>query len=183
MLVRDYSLRLYKPKCNPFAETAGVEALLRDDVAEVLPYLNAELSGCLYSPNAPALTLKHEGHTVSIWPRKIVVGGCADEDDARRVLDGVRELMNGVWDRRETIEPSYEAVEELKAVDVYKLLPGTNCRECGETTCLSFAVKLSTREAAIGNCGPLFSGEHEASREALVAAVVARGHDVPEDLR
>ena len=183
MFVRDYSLRLYKPKCNPFAETVGAEGLLRDDVADVLPYLNAELSGCLYSPNAPALTLTHEGHTVTIWPRKIVVGGCDDEDDARRVLDGVCELVNDVWDRRETIEPNYEAIEELKAVEVYRLLPGTNCRECGEATCLSFAVKLSTRDVTIGDCRPLFSGEHEAKREALVADLLARGHDVPEDLR
>lgn len=120
---------------------------------------------------------------MTIWPRKIVVGGCGDEDDARRVLDGVCELVNDVWDRRETIEPNYEAIEELKAVEVYKLLPGTNCRECGEATCLSFAVKLSAREAAVGNCGPLLGAEHEEQRGRLVEALLARGHEVPEDLR
>ena len=183
MLVRDYSLRLYKPKCNVFAETVGAEGLLRDDVGEVLPYLNGELSGCMYSPNAPALTLKHEGHTVTIWPRKIVVGGCADEEDARRVLDGVCELINDVWDRHEAIEPNYESLEDLKAVDALKLLPATNCGECGVPACLTFALKLSAGEADISQCGPLFSGEYEDKRKALVEALLARGHDVPDELR
>lgn len=183
MLVGDYSLRLYKPKCNPFAETVGAEALLEGDVAEVLPYLNAELSGCIYSPHAPALTLKHEGHGVTIWPRKIVVGGCVDEADARQVLARVCELVNDVWERREAIEPNYESVEELKAIDVLKLLPGTNCGECGAATCLAFAVKLCARQATIGDCKPLASGEYEGKRRELTTALLARGHEVPEDLR
>ncbi len=183
MLVRDYSLRLYKPKCNPFAETVGAEGLLRDDVAEVLPYLNAELSGCMYSPHAPALTLKHEGHTVTIWPRKIVVGGCVDEDDARQVLDGICRFINDVWDRREAIEPDYESLEELKAIDALKLLPGTNCGECGEPACLTFAVKLGAGDAKLGDCKPLVSGEYEEKRQNLVDALLARGHEVPQDLR
>ena len=30
----------------------------------------------------------------------------------------------------------------LKALDVYKLLPKKNCKECGDPTCLTFAMKL-----------------------------------------
>jgi ArsR family metal-binding transcriptional regulator len=183
MLVRDYSLRLYKPKCNPFAETVGAEGLLRDDVGDVLPYLNAEFAGCMYSPNAPALTLKHDGRTVTIWPRKIVVGGCADEDEARRVLDQVCRLINDVWDRRDSIEPNHESLEELKAIDVLKLLPGTNCAACGEPACLTFALKLCAGDVSIGDCAPLLGGEYEGKRQELVAALLTRGYEVPEDLR
>jgi acetyl-CoA decarbonylase/synthase complex subunit gamma len=31
----------------------------------------------------------------------------------------------------------------LKALDIYKLLPRKNCKECGEPTCLTFAMKLA----------------------------------------
>jgi acetyl-CoA decarbonylase/synthase complex subunit gamma len=31
----------------------------------------------------------------------------------------------------------------LKALDIYKLLPKKNCKECGEPTCLTFAMKLA----------------------------------------
>jgi acetyl-CoA decarbonylase/synthase complex subunit gamma len=35
----------------------------------------------------------------------------------------------------------------LKALDIYKLLPKKNCKECGEPTCLTFAMKLAGSKA------------------------------------
>jgi acetyl-CoA decarbonylase/synthase complex subunit gamma len=35
----------------------------------------------------------------------------------------------------------------LKALDIYKLLPKKNCKECGEPTCLTFAMKLAGGKA------------------------------------
>lgn len=44
--------------------------------------------------------------------------------------------------------------EKISAIQIYRLLPGTNCRKCG-TTCMGFAVKLIQREAEIEECTPL----------------------------
>ncbi len=35
-----------------------------------------------------------------------------------------------------------EMIMALKALDIYKLLPKKNCKECGDPTCLTFAMKL-----------------------------------------
>jgi acetyl-CoA decarbonylase/synthase complex subunit gamma len=35
----------------------------------------------------------------------------------------------------------------LKALDIYKLLPRKNCKECGDPTCLTFAMKLAGGKA------------------------------------
>ena len=35
----------------------------------------------------------------------------------------------------------------LKPLDIYKLLPKKNCKECGDPTCLTFAMKLSGGKA------------------------------------
>lgn len=40
----------------------------------------------------------------------------------------------------------------LKALDIYKLLPKKNCKECGEPTCLTFAMKLAAGKADIEKC-------------------------------
>jgi len=40
----------------------------------------------------------------------------------------------------------------LKALDIYKLLPKKNCKECGEPTCLTFAMKLASGKADIEKC-------------------------------
>jgi acetyl-CoA decarbonylase/synthase complex subunit gamma len=42
----------------------------------------------------------------------------------------------------------------LTALDIYKLLPKTNCRECGHPTCLAFAMQLASGKASIDLCPP-----------------------------
>lgn len=43
----------------------------------------------------------------------------------------------------------------LKALDIYKLLPKTNCKKCGYPTCLAFAMKLATGKADVNQCPDL----------------------------
>ena len=40
----------------------------------------------------------------------------------------------------------------LNAFQIYKLLPKTNCKECGESTCMAFATKLISQERKIEEC-------------------------------
>ncbi|HON81767.1 MAG TPA: acetyl-CoA decarbonylase/synthase complex subunit gamma [Methanoregulaceae archaeon] len=40
----------------------------------------------------------------------------------------------------------------LKALDIYKLLPKKNCKECGEPTCLTFAMKLAGGKVKPEDC-------------------------------
>ena len=181
MFTQDYSLTLQMPKCNPFAEKASAKAFLNDDLTEVLAYLNAEVPGAIYSPDVPAIMLSRLGHHVTIRPQEILVGGVTGEEEAREVLESVRALVNDVWARRDEIEPDYRGREPLSAMDALKLLPKTNCRECGEVACLPFAVKLVAREALIADCAPLFTPEHADSRKTLIGALAARGYEVPAE--
>ena len=54
----------------------------------------------------------------------------------------------------------------LTAIDIYKLLPKTNCRECGQPTCLAFAMQVAAGKASIDLCPPA----SEEAREKLSAA-------------
>lgn len=40
----------------------------------------------------------------------------------------------------------------LSGLDIYKLLPKTNCRECGFSTCLAFAMQLAKKAISIEKC-------------------------------
>lgn len=40
----------------------------------------------------------------------------------------------------------------LTGVEIFKLLPKTNCKKCGFPTCLAFAMKLAQRQATIDAC-------------------------------
>ena len=54
----------------------------------------------------------------------------------------------------------------LSGLDIYRLLPKTNCRECGFVTCLAFAMQLAKRQVSPEKCPHL----SEEARRTLEAA-------------
>jgi len=54
----------------------------------------------------------------------------------------------------------------LTGIQIFKLLPGTNCKECGAATCLAFAMNLAAGKAELDQC-PYISDE---AREKLAEA-------------
>ncbi|MFQ3573948.1 MAG: acetyl-CoA decarbonylase/synthase complex subunit gamma [Thermodesulfovibrionales bacterium] len=40
----------------------------------------------------------------------------------------------------------------MTGIEIFKLLPKTNCKKCGQPTCLAFAMKLAQRQVSIDAC-------------------------------
>jgi acetyl-CoA decarbonylase/synthase, CODH/ACS complex subunit gamma len=49
----------------------------------------------------------------------------------------------------------------LSGIQIYKLLPQTNCKDCGFPTCLAFAMKLAAKQVELSSC-PHVSAEAKA---------------------
>ena len=58
-------------------------------------------------------------------------------------------------------EKKKAGLKELSPIDVYKLLPKINCKECGQDNCMAFATKIVNREVNIDQCPPLLKKENE----------------------
>jgi acetyl-CoA decarbonylase/synthase complex subunit gamma len=58
-------------------------------------------------------------------------------------------------------------IKELSPLDVYKLLPRTNCKECGEENCMAFATKVVNREVPLEKCPPLLTEKNEKAYKQL----------------
>lgn len=56
----------------------------------------------------------------------------------------------------------------LTGLQIYKLLPQTNCKECNFPTCLAFAMKLAAKQAELAAC-PYVSDEAKGQLEAAAA--------------
>ncbi len=54
-------------------------------------------------------------------------------------------------------------LKELSPIDIYKLLPKINCKECGVDNCMAFATKIVNREMTVEQCPPLLKKENEKS--------------------
>ena len=52
-------------------------------------------------------------------------------------------------------------MKQLSPIDIYTLLPKTNCKECGEDNCMAFATKVVNREVSVDQCPPLLTKKFE----------------------
>jgi ArsR family metal-binding transcriptional regulator len=179
MLLRDYTLRVVLSDCNPSSQKVNAIAELSVDIIEVLPYLNSVLKGLQYNEEERILTVKRGGHLISFRPREIAITKLEDEDEARAVMEELKHIINDTYRNREQIKPTYTSRPIPKPLDIFKLLPGKNCKECGEPACLAFAVKLAGQEAGILKCSPLFSDKYQEKRKVLFELLHAAGYDVP----
>ena len=172
MLIEDYELELFTPPCEPGAETWSAVARLKVDISEVLPYLNATLRGAVYNHAAKALTWKKGGRTIAFHPYEIAAANLEDRAEAERVIQGMIKTVNRTWERRDEIEPDFETHQRPAPMAVFKLLPGTNCRECGQPTCFTFALKVVAGQQKLEDCPPLLEPEYAEQLAQLQAMMV-----------
>ena len=152
MLIDTYDLEVLTPPCEPGGERFTATARLATDIREVLPYLNATLRGAVYNAAAPALIWAKGWHSVAFHPLLIAVSNVADRDAAIHEVEGLVQLVNRTWERHAGIAPTYAERRRPVAMDVYKLLPRTNCHACGQETCFVFAAKLTVGQADLADC-------------------------------
>ena len=113
------------------------------------------MRGAIYNQAAQALTWKKGGRTVAFHPYEIDAANLADRDEATKVIEGLIKLVNRTWEKRDQITPSTRTRQRPTPMGVYNLLPKTNCRQCGEPTCWTFALKLISGQKNLGDCPPL----------------------------
>ncbi len=167
MLLTGYSLEIFKSKC--YSEAKGVHcfAHLNDDVREVLPFLNTVLGGFVYTKEPPSLMLKNYGKLITIHPQKIAVNALSDGDEAEKIVAWLQREINETWERRAEIEPSTESMRQPVLMEVLKLLPKKNCRQCNEPTCMVFAVRVIEGSKDQNDCPPMDTQNRTALQEYL----------------
>jgi ArsR family metal-binding transcriptional regulator len=166
-MIGSYDLEVLTPPCDPASPRLVAKAHLADDIAAVLPYLNAILPDASYWPEAKSLTWKDDEHSIAFHAREIAVADIADGADAARLVGGLVDLVNRTWRRRAEIVPSVATRRRATPMAVYELLPGTNCKDCGLAGCWQFALKLVTGEVGTGDCPSLAQPESASELAAL----------------
>lgn len=55
----------------------------------------------------------------------------------------------------------------VTVMELYQLLPRTNCKLCGEATCMAFAVALLSRKKNISDCTPILDERFKNQKEKI----------------
>lgn len=172
MLVERYDVQVFTPPCEPGAERFSAIARLTTDISEILPYLNATLRGAVYFPESHALTWKKGGHNIAFHAYEVATSNAEDREGAEKELKGLIDLVNRTWERRAEITPDTTTRQRPTPMAIYKLLPNTNCRQCSEPTCYSFALKLVVSQKKLADCLPLAEPQYAEKLAALEEIVI-----------
>ena len=141
-------------------------ASLPCNIEELLPYLNAVLRGS-YHEEGKTFTFSYEERPVVVEAEQIIVGKTENIDKVKEILDNVIRILNKVARERGGIVPSTKPRSQLSPYALYKHLPRTNCKECGETTCLAFATGLIQVRYEMKQCPALQESIDEQERRVI----------------
>ena len=155
MLLKSYTKEIFNNECMPSAMSVQCFAHLEEDVGEALPYLNTLLGGHTYTQDPPSVTFKIQGKLITVHSKKIAINALKGEEEAIKIIEWLKREINTAWENREEIKPSYESAPIPKVLEILKLLPKTNCKECGQTTCMVFASMVVEGAKGAEDCPPL----------------------------
>jgi ArsR family metal-binding transcriptional regulator len=128
-----------------------------DPLDDVLPFLAHLPNVISYNPGTLALVMRRRPGFITIEPRRVSITQVADSSEAVSLLDALTDAINATWRHRHELTAVNAPRRSPRPLDLWGTLPKRNCGECGEATCLAFAVALiqGTRQAE--ECPPLLA--------------------------
>jgi ArsR family metal-binding transcriptional regulator len=139
MLLKGYTKHVLRAENNPNLESLYCFAELEHDIGVVLPLLKRMFKATIYSDEIPFLTLKMRGKKITVYSRKIVINALKDEEEADAILKWLQRLVNQTWEKRLDIKKGNAVPPIPDPVEIFNTLPQSNCRECGQASCMSFS--------------------------------------------
>jgi len=158
MLLKNYRIEMFRPKCNASFQSLHCYAHLEEDIGDVIPYLNAVLGGMGFTKSPPSVMFRIHGRLIAIHPKQISINALKDVAEAEKVVEWLKREINDTWEKRHTITPKFDVAKKPQPVEVLKLLPKTNCGECGQPTCLVFSTLVTQGVKGPEDCPPLPDG-------------------------
>jgi ArsR family metal-binding transcriptional regulator len=139
----------------------------------VLPLVAAVAPSIIaFNPDAGTLTLRRKPGFITFRADRVMITQVCSMAEGLELLDVVRDLLNQCWAHRDAIQPVTTPRRTPRLLDIWTLLPQTNCKRCGEATCMAFAVGLLQQRRALEQCPVIAEGEAFAERRAQLIALV-----------
>ena len=166
MLINGFSdFSLEPPGCSPGTLMFRAHFKFDTDVSELFPYINAEVKNAAYYENPHYIHFALEGFQCALYPDHAIARIFENREEALQFINRLIDFLNDLYERKDIIEPDYRKFKPVPAFEIFKLLPGTNCKECGFMTCMAFAAALGKGDAPFDQCPGLADPENKNSKK------------------
>ncbi len=142
-------------------------------LGDIIPYLATLPSVIAYNPDTKTLTFRRKSGFLTIYPDKIYITQVADASAGLVALEVLKDAINATWEHRSELAAVKTRKQAMRHLDVYSMLPQTNCKQCGEAACLAFAVQLILQNRMLDECLPMQQDIAFADRKAALEAMLS----------
>jgi ArsR family metal-binding transcriptional regulator len=161
-MIKGYSdLNLASRSCHPGSLDFRAKFRFNTDISSLFPYINAVAKKAFYFDKPHYIKFSFNEYSCALYPDNGVLALVENKAHAITVIEMLIEFLNDIHSKIDTIKPDHKVFKPVTALSIYKLLPRSNCKECGFETCMAFAATLGNRNIAIDKCPELANPENE----------------------
>lgn len=169
------------------------------DLAFLFPFINGAVDDALWYERPDHVRFLFAGRRCVLYSGLAVAGFFDSRASALAFIGHLMDFLNGLDMGKKEIRPNYNRIRHVLVLDILKLLPGTNCRECGFPTCMALAAAVARGRATADKCPeltrpmsesavyPVFDGQgnlvHSVSLEIDTAGLKRRIRDQDDRIR
>lgn len=141
-------------------------------LTNVIPYLATLPDVIVYNPATCTVTFRRQHGFMTLYSDKVYITKVKDVEEGLELLKALTDAINVTWSHRAELVAVTAARSAPRLLDIWALLPQTNCKQCGDATCMAFAAALLQQKRSLTDClsltaDPLFS-ERRAALEAML---------------
>jgi ArsR family metal-binding transcriptional regulator len=145
------------------------------DLGDVLPFLATLPNIITYNPDACTLTFRRERGFLTLYHDKVIFTQLDDTAQGLELLAALVDAINATWTHRHELTAMSKPRRAPRPLDVWPLLPQSNCKQCGEMTCMAFAFAVLQQQRDIDECKPLAEDAAFADRRVTLEAMLGIG--------
>lgn len=147
------NLSITTPECHPGTPIWCADFQLDADISPLFPYINAVVKGAVFHEKPNCIIFQLEKVKFSLYPDKASAAPFIDREQAVESIQHLIHFLNELENRRATVTPNHKKFQPpVPILEIFKLLPRTNCKKCAFSTCMAFAAALSKRDLELNQC-------------------------------
>ncbi len=143
--------------CLADPERFKVVAKTGKDLEQVLPVLFLALPNARYSESSRTMSYSFDRHNVVVgYNGDVAVTFIKDNEELKQLTEKITDTINRALvyhaSHPKIQQTLLEEKKKLNPMTINNALPKTNCKECGESGCYTFASRLYMGEKNMSDC-------------------------------
>ncbi len=138
----------------------------------LFPYINGALDDALWYEHPGHVKFLFEGYRCVLYPDLATVHFFKTRQDALAFINRFMYFLDTLDRDKERMLPNFNQIRHVPVMDIFKLLPRSNCKDCGFSTCMAFAAAVTKGKTTADQCPGL---AHPISESAVYPVLDSHG--------